>query len=345
MRVLEGEETTFWTPCFLSEIPKLIRSDRFPIDVAMVQVSTPDKHGFVSLGTSVVATLQAVRSAKKVIAVINDNYPRTLGDSMVHVSQFDAMCHEDFARHSVPGAPPTDVQAAIGKNIASLIPDNACLQVGFGAVPDNALANLKGHKGLGVHTEMLSEGVCDLVKAGAVTNEHKAVLPGKVLCSFAFGSEALYDFVDDNNYVNFRTVDYSNDPYVVAQNDNFIAINGAIEVDITGQIVADSIGDKFWSGVGGQLDFMRGAAMSKGGKPICALPSTTSKGQSRIVNHLAPGAGVVTTKYHADYVVTEHGIAELWGYNSRQRALALINIAAPEHRDHLMADAKARGLI
>jgi acyl-CoA hydrolase len=331
-----------YLPVFLSEIPKLFRHGILPLDVALVQVSPPDRHGFCSLGVSVDCSRAAVQCARTVVAQVNRRMPRTHGDGLIHVDAIDFLVDgdEDLPEHRPE--PATDVTRAIGHHCAELVDDGATLQVGIGAIPDATLAALSGHHRLGVHTEMLSDGIIDLVEKGVITGEAKRVHPGKIVASFALGTNKTYGFLDDNPLVQMLDVAYVNDTAVIRRNPKVTAINSAIEVDLTGQVCADSIGELQYSGVGGQMDFIRGAALSEGGKPIIALPSRTSGGVSRIVSQLNPGAGVVTTRAHVHYVVTEHGIADLFGKNLRQRAAALIAIAHPAHRDALAAEARRR---
>jgi acyl-CoA hydrolase len=277
-----------------------------------------------------------------VIAQVNPRMPRTHGDGLIHVDAIDWMVEADEPIHEVAPAPLTEIERAIGWHCAELVDDGATLQLGIGAIPQATLAALRDHHRLGIHTEMLSDGVVDLVERGVVTGEAKRVHPGKIVAGFALGTRRLYDFLDDNPAVAMLDMAYVNDTEVIRRNPKVTAINSAIEVDLTGQVCADSIGDRQYSGVGGQMDFIRGAALSEGGKPIIALPSVTSAGDSRIVSYLKPGAGVVTTRAHVHFVVTEHGIADLWGKNLRQRAAALIAIAHPAHRDTLAAEARRR---
>jgi acyl-CoA hydrolase len=305
-------------------------------------VSPPDRHGFCSLGISIDVTRAAVQCAKVVIAQVNPRMPRSHGDGLIHVDAIDYLVEGAQDLPEQRHGPVSDVELAIGRHCAELVDDGATLQIGVGAIPDATLAALSGHHRLGVHTEMLSEGIVDLVEKGVITGEGKRVHPGKVVATFAMGTRRLYDFLDDNPLVQMLDVAYVNDTAVIRRNPKVTAINSAIEVDITGQVCADSIGELHWSGVGGQMDFIRGAALSEGGKPIIALPSSTSKGVSRIVSHLKPGAGVVTTRAHVHYVVTEYGIADLFGKNLRQRAAALIAVAHPAHRDTLAAEARRR---
>ncbi|MCS7083185.1 MAG: 4-hydroxybutyrate CoA-transferase [Bacteroidetes bacterium] len=324
-----------YVPIFLSEVPSLFRRGILPLDVALIHVSPPDRHGFCSLGVSVDATRAAVQSARYVIAQVNPQMPRTHGDGLIHVSQLYAMVEVDEPLPEVHPSPPTEIETRIGRYVAELVEDGATLQIGIGAIPNAVLAALKQHRDLGVHTEMFSDGVIDLVERGVITNAQKRVHPGKIVAGFVLGSRRLYDFVDDNPMVALLDIAYVNDTAVIRRNPKVTAINSAIEVDLTGQVCADSIGTYQYSGVGGQMDFIRGASLSEGGKPIIALPSVTSRGESRIVPYLKTGAGVVTTRAHVHYVVTEYGIANLYGKNLRQRAQALIQVAHPMHRDWL----------
>lgn len=325
-----------YVPIFLSEIPRLFANEYLPLDVALVHVSPPDRHGFCTLGTSVDAALTAVRTAKKVIAQVNPQMPRTQGDGHVHFSKFAAMVWEDAPLPEVNyGDKVDEVAEKIGQNVATLIDDGSTLQMGIGAIPDAVLRALSNHKGLGVHTEMFSDGVIPLVESGVITNEHKKIRRGKIVTTFAAGTRKLYDFVDDNPFVVFMDVTYVNDTSIIRQNPKVVAINSAIEIDLTGQVCADSIGMYQFSGIGGQMDFMRGASLSTGGKPIIALPSITNKGVSRITPMLKPGAGVVTTRGHVHYVVTEYGVVNLYGKNMEQRAKLLISIAHPSQQEVL----------
>lgn len=325
-----------YVPIFLSEIPKLFSNDILPIDVAIVHVSPPDRHGFCTLGTSIDAALTAVRTAKKVIAQVNPQMPRTQGDGHIHFSKFAAMVWEDAALPEVNyGEKVDEVAQKIGQNVAGLIEDGSTLQMGIGAIPDAVLQSLTNHKGLGVHTEMFSDGVIPLVEKGVITNEYKKIRRGKIVTTFAAGTRKLYDFVDDNPFVVFMDVTFVNDTSIIRQNPKVVAINSAIEIDLTGQVCADSIGMYQFSGIGGQMDFMRGASLSNGGKPIIALPSMTNKGISRITSMLKPGAGVVTTRGHVHYVVTENGVVNLYGKNMEQRAQLLISIAHPSQQEML----------
>lgn len=325
-----------YIPVFLSEIPRLFEQGILPLDVALVHVSPPDKHGFCSLGVSVDVARSAVRNARRVIAQVNPQMPRTLGDGQVHVSQFAALVQVDDALPEVDYATQVgEEERKVAAYVSELIDDRATLQMGIGAIPDAILGALSGHKDLGIHTEMCSNGIIELVERGVITNAYKKKHRGKVATAFAFGTRRLYDLVDDNPFFTFLDVQYVNDTKVIRENPNVVAVNSAIEVDLTGQVCADSIGTYQFSGVGGQMDFMRGAALSQGGKPIIAMRSTTGKGVSKIVPFLKQGAGVVTTRAHMQYVVTEHGVAYLYGRNLQQRARALIDIAAPEHREEL----------
>jgi acyl-CoA hydrolase len=325
-----------YVPVFLSEIPELFKRNVLPIDVAIIQVSPPDKHGYCSMGVSVDVARSAVNTAKKVIAQVNPNVPRTHGDGLIHTKRFSAMVYCEEPLHEASFGErvgPEDIK--IGAYVASLIEDRSTLQMGIGAIPDAVLRCLNNHKDLGVHTEMLSDGIIDLFDNDIVTNKYKAIHPNKIVTGFALGSRRLYDYIDDNPAFTFLDIDYVNDPHVIRRNPKVVAINSAIEVDLTGQIVSDSIGTYQYSGVGGQMDFLRGAALSPGGKPIIALPSRTSKGLPRIVPFLKQGAGVVATRAHAHYIVTEYGVAYLYGKNLRQRAKALIGISHPDDREAL----------
>lgn len=325
-----------YVPVFLSEIPELFKKNVLPLDVALVHVSPPDKHGYCSLGVSVDIARSATDTAKHVIAQINPNVPRTHGDALIHSSRFHSMVYCEDALQEVRFAEkPGNIELKIGKNVASLIEDRNTIQMGIGSIPDAVLRSLTYHKDLGVHTEMCSDGIIDLFEKDIINNKFKKIHPNKIVTAFALGTKRLYDYVDDNPAFQFLDIDYVNDPHVIRRNAGMVAINSAIEIDITGQVCSDSIGTYQYSGVGGQMDFMRGAALSEGGKPIIALPSRTAKGISRIVGFLKPGAGVVTTRAHMHYVVTEYGIAYLFGKNLRQRARAMINIAHPDDRESL----------
>lgn len=325
-----------YVPVFLSEIPELFKRNILPIDVAIVNVSPPDKHGYCSLGVSVDVARSAVNTAKYVIAQVNSNVPRTHGDGLIHSSRFYAMveCNDPLyeARFGDKVGPD---EMRIGEFVASLIEDRSTLQMGIGSIPDAVLRSLSNHKDLGMHTEMCSDGVVELFEKDVINNKYKRIHPNKAVSGFALGTRKLYDYVDDNPAFQFLDIDYVNDPHVIRRNNKMVAINSAIEIDLTGQVCSDSIGTYQYSGVGGQMDFMRGAALSEGGKPIIALPSRTAKGVPRIVPFLKQGAGVVTTRAHVHYVVTEYGIAYLYGKNLRQRARALINISHPDDREML----------
>ena len=327
-----NEGVADYIPVFLSEVPGLFRRGILPLDVALVQVSPPDRHGFCSLGVSVDVSRAAVQMAKHVIAQINPNMPRTHGDGLIHISHIDSAVVVDDPLPEIPPGEPTAGERAIGRFCAELIEDGATLQMGIGAIPNAVLAALVDHRDLGIHTEMFTDGAIDLIERGVVNNERKRIHPGKVVSAFAMGTRRLYDYIDDNPQVVMLDVAYVNDTAVIRRNPRVTAINSAIEVDLTGQVGADYMGTRQYSGVGGQMDFVRGAALSEGGKPIIALPSTTSSGISRIVPFLRLGTGVVTTRAHVHYVVTEYGIAYLYGKNLRQRARALIDIAHPDHR-------------
>jgi len=328
-----------YIPCFLSEIPYFFRKGIIPLDVAMLMVSPPDRNGYVTMGPSVDASLAAAKTAKIVIAEVNPNLPRTHGDGYLHVSEFAALVEVDYPIYSPVQKPLTDAERQIGNFVAGLIDDGATLQMGIGAIPNAALEAMRGHKELGVHTEMFSDGLIDLVERGIITNQHKAIHPYHIVTGFALGSKRLYDFIDDNPKVRFLDIAYVNDTNVIRKNPKVAAVNSAIEVDFTGQGCADSIGSKIYSGVGGQMDFIRGAAKSEGGKPIIALPSVTKTGESKIVPRLKDGAGVVTTRAHMHYVVTEYGVAYLHGQPLRERMRQLIAIAHPNHRESLAKNA------
>lgn len=331
-----------YIPVFLSEIPNLFLNKVLPLDIALVHVSPPDKHGFCSLGVSIDVSRAAVHSAKQVIAQINPNMPRTHGDGLIHIKEINYAVEVNDPLPEAHLIQLTDTELAIGRHIAHLVEDGATLQMGIGAIPDAVLAALSHHKDLGIHTEMFSDGIIKLVEQGVINGEQKKVHPGKIVSSFLMGSRQLYDFVDDNPQIAMLDSGYVNDMAVIRRNPKVTAINSAIEVDLTGQVVADSIGTRLYSGVGGQMDFIRGASLSPGGKPIIALPSVTRRGDSRIVPYLKEGAGVVTTRAHVHYIVTEYGIANLYGKNLRQRAKALLDIAHPDHRESLEREAYQR---
>ncbi len=342
MRDAVAEGRADYMPVFLSEIPLLFRNGVLPLDAALLHVSPPDPHGYVSLGTSVDTALAAAETAQVLIAQVNPRMPRSLGDGAVHVSRFAAMVPVDVPLPEHVPATLGPVERAIGETIAALVTNGATLQMGIGAIPDAVLLSLTGHRGLGVHTEMFSDGLLPLIEAGVVTNEHKRRQRGKTVASFVIGTRRVFDFIHDNPAVEMRDCSYVNDTSIIRQQPKMTAINSAIEVDLTGQVVADSIGERIYSGVGGQMDFIRGATLSAGGKAIIALPSMTSRGESRIVAQIRPGAGVVTTRAHVHYVVTEHGVAELYGKNLRQRAKALTAIASPAVRESLEREARRR---
>lgn len=324
-----------YIPVFLSEIPALFRRGVLPLDAALINVSPPDRHGFCSLGTSVDITRAAVDCAKFVIAQINANMPRTIGDALVHIDDIDAAVNVDELLHELEIPELSDVDMAIGRFVAELVEDGATLQMGIGSIPNAVLAALGGHKDLGIHTEMFSDGLIPLIENGTVNGSRKRKHPGKIVAGFVMGTRKLYDFIDDNPQVLMLDISYVNDTSVIRQNPKVTAINSAIEIDLTGQVCADSIGTRQFSGVGGQMDFIRGASLSEGGKPIIALPSTTSRGESKIVPFLKEGAGVVTTRAHVHYIATEFGVANLYGKNLRQRAVELVKIAHPDHRERL----------
>jgi acyl-CoA hydrolase len=330
-------------PVFLSEIPALIRSRRLRVDVALLQVSPPDEHGCMSLGVSVDIMPAGVETADLVIAEVNPHMPRTLGSAFLHVDEVDHLVAVDHPLPVLEPPGPDPVSEEIGRLVATLVPDGATIQAGIGAIPHALYAHLAGHKDLGVHTEVLSDGVMDLCERGVVTGRRKSLLPGKVTASLVMGTERLYRWVDDNPLVEMRPSDFVNDPFTIARHDLFVSLNSALAVDLTGQVEADTLLGRFFSGIGGQVDFIRGAARSKGGKAIIALPSTSGDGKtSRIVGAFEEGAGVVTSRGDVHFVVTEYGIADLWGKNIRQRAMALIEIAHPDFRDELLAAAKER---
>ena len=324
-----------YIPVFLSEIPWLFSDEYLPLDVAFVQVSPPDKHGYCSLGVSVDVALPAIRTAKKIVAQINPQVPRTHGTGIVHVDEIVFATEVNRPIHAHLPTEPSEVEHAIGKHVASLIEDGATLQMGIGNIPNAVLSNLGNHKNLGIHTEMFSDGVLPLLESGVINGKEKAVKRGKIVSCFAVGSQKLYDFIDDNPICDFRDSGYTNDTARIRRNPKATAINSAIEIDLTGQVCADTIGGYQFSGVGGQMDFMRGASLSKGGKPIIAMSATTKKGVSKITPFLKQGAGVTTTRAHMHYVATEYGVVNLFGKNLKQRASALISIAHPDHREEL----------
>jgi len=331
-----------YIPVFLSEIPLLFRRGILPIDVALISVSPPDKHGFCSLGSSVDVTLGALEKAKFIIAEVNPKVPRTHGDGFINLKEIDLVVDVDRDLHEVPPRPLSDTDLLIGQNIANLVEDGATLQMGIGAIPDATLQSLGGHRRLGIHTEMFSDGVIELVEKGVITGEDKKILPNVITSSFVMGSQKVYDFIDRNPLVHLKDAAYTNDTSIIRRNPKVTAINSAIEIDLTGQVCADTIGARQFSGVGGQMDFIRGASLSEGGKPIIAMPAATHRGVSKIVPFLKEGAGVTTTRAHVHYVVTEYGVANLYGKNLRQRAKALIEIAHPDHREELEKAAHER---
>jgi acyl-CoA hydrolase len=330
-----GSEQVDYLPCFLSEIPNLFRSGRRAPDVALLHVSPPDAHGYCTLGTSVDVARAAVDTAAVVIAQVNPRMPRVHGDGFIHMSEIHHWVEVDEEIPESPAAPQGPVEEAIGRHAASLIEDGATLQMGIGAIPDAVLAALHTHRHLGIHTEMWSDGCLELMQSGAVDNSLKKVHPGKTIAGFVVGTRPLYDYIHDNPSAVLLDIAYVNNPGIIARNPKVTAINSAVEVDLTGQVCADSIGSRIISGVGGQMDFIRGASISPGGKPIIALPSRTKAGKSRLVAQLTPGAGVVTTRAHVHFVVTEYGAADLAGKTLHERARALINIAHPEDREEL----------
>ena len=347
VRQAVNEGRADFVPIHLHDVPALITRGILSIDVALIHISPPDEHGFCSFGVGVDATKTAVEHARTVIAMVNRQMPRTLGDSFVHVSKLSKIVEVDepVLEHAMA----SEVSAAarsIGENIASLIDDGATIQMGIGEIPDAVLLFLQDKKHLGVHTEMFSDGLVDLFEAGVVTNERKTLHRGKIVASFVIGTRRAFDFVDNNPFMEFHPNEYVNDPMVVARNDNMVAINSALAIDLTGQVCADSIGTRVYSGFGGQLDFIRGAARSKGGVPIIALPSTAKGGAiSRLVDTLIPGSGVVTTRADVHYVVTEYGVANLYGRSLRERARSLIELAHPDFRGVLERAAAARNLL
>lgn len=324
-----------YIPVFLSETQKLYRSGVLPCNVAMIQVSEPDAHGYVSLGTSVDATLAAVECAGHVIAVINKYVPRSFGDAFIHVDDIDIFVQDDKPLEEAHFSVPNEIETAIGKNCAALIEDGACLQMGIGAIPNAVLAQLGNHKDLGIHTEMFADGVLPLVESGVINGRNKAIDKGKMVSTFLMGSQKVYDFIDNNPGVAMMDVGYTNDPFIIAKNPKVTAINSALQVDLTGQICADSLGTKFYSGVGGQIDFIYGASRSEGGKAILAMPSITNKGVSKIASTLTLGAGVVTTRAHAHWFVTEYGAVNLYGKSLQERARLIISVAHPDHQQEL----------
>lgn len=326
-----------FTPVFLSEIPKLLRTSRYRLDVAVINVSPPDEHGFCSYGVEVGVTKTAAENAELVIAEVNPNMPRTHGDSFIHIDSINYLIEVDYDLPEITPAPVSPTQEKIAKHIAEYIPDGATLQTGIGGIPDAVLRQLSGHRNLGVHTELFSDGVMDMIQAGIITNSEKTLHPGKVISGFALGSRKLFDYIHDNPFFEFHPTEYVNNPFVISRNNKMVSINSAIEVDITGQVCADSIGPRFYSGVGGQLDFVRGAARSEGGLSFIALPSTAKKGTiSRIVPTLQEGAGVTTSRNDVRMIATEYGVADLWGLSVRERVHALTDITHPDFREDLL---------
>ena len=335
-----------YVPIFLHHIPRLFNEGLIPLDVAMVQCSPPDEHGFMSLGVEVLASKAACQAAETVIIQVNQKMPRTLGDSFLHVSRADSIVEFTERLPNLVSKPPTEVEKRVSQHILPLIEPGATLQMGIGGIPDSVYASLEGRLELGVHTEMISDGAMRAIERGVVTGAKKNLHPGKLIMTFALGSDSLYEFLDDNPFIEAHPVEYVNDPMIASQNDNLVAINSAIEIDLTGQVCSDSIGAFIYSGFGGQVDFIRAAARSKGGKPIIALPSTAKGGtMSRIVPFLKQGAGVVTSRADVHYVVTEHGVARLFGKNLRERVEALVGIADPAFKDELIEAAKERKLL
>ncbi|HTD39312.1 MAG TPA: acetyl-CoA hydrolase/transferase C-terminal domain-containing protein [Mucilaginibacter sp.] len=335
-RSVANSENGDYVPIFLSQIPQLFHQNILPIDVALVQVSPPDAHGYCSLGTSVDIARAAVDTAKHVIAQVNPLMPRTHGDGFIHINKIDAMVwHKSELPEVNYSFEANDIVEKIGYNVASLVEDGATLQLGIGSIPDHVLKNLTNHKNLGIHSEMISDGIISLIERGIINNSQKKLNKGRSVTAFITGSRKLYDFVNDNPAIRVMEINYVNDTSIIRQNPKVTAINSAIEIDLTGQVCSDSIGTYQYSGIGGQMDFIHGASLSEGGKPIIALPSQTSKGISRIVPFLKEGAGVVTTRGHVHWVVTEYGIVNLFGKSLKQRARALIEIAHPDHREML----------
>jgi acetyl-CoA hydrolase len=347
VRQAVNEGRADWVPVFLSEIPGLIRSRVIPVDVAFIQISPPDEHGFCSYGVGVECTKAASETAREVVALVNRQMPRSLGDCFIHVSRLTHVVEIDRPVIELPQVTQVgEVARAIGRSVADLIENGSTLQMGIGEIPDAVLLFLKEKRDLGIHTEMFSDGVVELFEAGVVTGEAKTLHKGKIVSSFVLGSKKTFEFLDNNPFVEFHPTEYVNDPFVIAQNDRMVAINSAIAIDITGQVCADSMGRSIYSGFGGQVDFMRGASRARGGKPIIALPSTAKEGTvSRIVDTLAEGSGVVTSRADVHYVVTEYGVANLHGRSLRERALALIECAHPDFREELRAAAHARRLL
>jgi 4-hydroxybutyrate CoA-transferase len=345
-RAAVNEGRADYVPTFLSDVPRLFQSGAVPLDAVLVNVTPPDRHGFCSLGVSVEAMHAAIRSAHLVIAQINAGMPRTLGESFIHVDEIDLAVEVDIPPYERPVGPIGEIERRIGAFVADLVPDGATLQLGIGAIPAATALALRDRRDLGIHTEMFTDSIVDLVEAGVITGARKERNRGKIVTAFLMGSRRLYEFVDDNPMIEMRSVDFTNDTHVIRSFGTMTAINSAIEVDLTGQVVADSIGGRIYSGVGGQMDFIRGAALAEHGKAIIALPSTAAGGTlSRLVPTLREGAGVVTTRAHARTIVTEYGVAELFGRSLRERAAALIAIAHPDHREQLSAEARRLQLL
>jgi acetyl-CoA hydrolase len=332
-----------YVPVFLSEVPGLFRDGTLPVDVALIQVSPPDAHGFCSYGVEVGVTKPAAESARQIIAEINPNMPRVMGDAFIHLSRIDQIVEVDYLLPEAVNNHISPEQERIGELVSELIPDEATLQLGIGALPNAVLSKLDGKRDLGIHSELFSDGVVEMVEKGVITNAAKTLHPGKIIAGFAFGSQHFYEFMQDNAMIEFHPTDYVNDPFIIAKNNKMISINSAIEVDLSGQVCADSIGGRIYSGIGGQVDFIRGASRSNGGKAIIALPSTAKAGVSRIVPRLKDGAGVVTSRGDINCVVTEYGVALLHGKSLRERAGELIAIAHPAARDELNYFAKQQG--
>lgn len=324
-----------YIPVFLSETQRLYRSHVIPVDVAMIQVSPPDRHGFVSLGTAVDITLAAIEVAKTVIAVVNPNVPRSWGNAIIPASMIDIWVQDNSPVIEVPPDVPTAVEDQIGRQCAALVDDGACLQMGIGSIPNSVLSHLEDHKDLGIHTEMFSDGVLPLVEKGVINGRNKKIVRNKIVTTFAMGTQPLYDFIDDNPMVSIMDVSFTNDPYNIARNPKVCAINSALQVDLSGQVCADSIGTMMYSGVGGQIDFINGASMSEGGRSIIAMSSCTNKGVTKIVPALAEGAGVVTTRNQIHYLVTEYGAVDLYGKSMQERAKLIISVAHPDAREDL----------
>ncbi len=345
-RAAVNEGRADYIPIFLHQIPRLYYDRIIPLDVALIHVSPPDGHGYMSLGVEVMASLAASQVAKTVVALVNDKMPRVLGTSSIHVRDVDVVVETSTDLPELPPRPASEVEMAIGRYAADLVEDGSTLQLGLGGIPDALLKYLEGKRDIGIHTEMVGDGLMRAVENGIITCRRKNYHPGKVCLTFALGTKALYDYIHDNPLFEGHPVDWNNNPFIIARNDNMVAINAALEVDLTGQVCSDSIGTRIYSGFGGQVDFIRGASHSRNGKPIIALPSTAKGGEiSRIVPVLQEGAGVVTTRADVHYIITEYGVAHIFGKNRRQRCEALIDIAHPNFRDDLEAAAKKRRLL